>query len=453
MEICHLRRRMEAIQYFFECYEYQVRNIISEIIDNLSHLSEKLQSILNKMLESKEKIGSVINVLVPTMELLCLLSTIAFPVAGLPLKVVLLVVYFLKIIFTIINKDISLETKAINDDEFQYSVAGLLEKIASMIALIDAVEVEEHVDESSLQNLISNIDIHIGIEEMGNIKSRIMSRGKADLGTTLQLSKLHANISCLRCILLARYLTCLSVKNYSPDFVTVIKKGIEQERIKNQPFYSSIFTVPSLQHVRALAVFDPNEEKDLAQYLKKYLGLSFQDLKQLHDKVFLIRPVKNTSIQLGRPFPSLRFVRGMGINEANVRIKFRLLKIENGFNLFYILSPDVGEYVYMNDSGYCKYARKMEAQDNAQWRVIAVEGKTVGETITSTLFVFCNKRWPEKLIYMERSYFAHAKGFISDPESKSKSNEDCLFMVRFPIVIQTNFDVRQFTSDITDICE
>lgn len=44
----------------------------------------------------------------------------------------------------------------------------------------------------------------------------------------------------------------------------------------------------------------------------------------------------------------------------NVRIKFKLLKIENGFNLFYILLLDVGEYVYMNDSGYCKYVRKME---------------------------------------------------------------------------------------------
>lgn len=454
MEICQLRRRMEAILYFFECYKCKVHNIISEIIENLNHLSEKLKSILDKILESTQKIRSGINVLVPAMELLCLLSTIAFPVAGLPLKVVLLVVYVLRIIFTIINNENSLEIEAINDDEFQYSIAGLLEKLKCMNVLIDAVSVEEPVDESSLQNLISNIDIHIGIEEMGDIKCRIKSRGKYDLGTILQLSKLHANIYIYRWSLLCKYWTCLTFNDYSPDFVTAIAKGMEQERIKNQLFFSSIFTVPSLQHVGVLAVFDPNEEKDLASFLKAYLGLSFQDLKQqLHDQVFMIRPVKNTSIQLGRPFPSLRSVRAMGINETNVRIKFKLLKIENGFNLFYILSPDVGEYVYMNDSGYCKYARKMEAQDNAQWRVIAVEGKTVGETKTSTLFVFCNKRWPQKSIYMERSYYAHATGFISDP--KSKSNEDCLFTVRFPIVIQTNFDVRQFTSDITEmhVCE
>lgn len=36
--------------------------------------------------------------------------------------------------------------------------------------LIDAVDDEEHVEEATLQGLISNVDIHIGVDQLGNLK-------------------------------------------------------------------------------------------------------------------------------------------------------------------------------------------------------------------------------------------------------------------------------------------
>lgn len=83
---------------------------------------------------------------------------------------------------------------------------------------IDAVKDEEHVDESTLKGLLSNVDIHIEVSELGNLKSRIkilMSGGEEDWRTCLEFLKMFVRISTLRHSLLFRMLTCLRAKDYS----------------------------------------------------------------------------------------------------------------------------------------------------------------------------------------------------------------------------------------------
>uniref|UniRef100_K1QSM9 Uncharacterized protein n=1 Tax=Magallana gigas TaxID=29159 RepID=K1QSM9_MAGGI len=72
-------------------------------------------------------------------------------------------------------------------------MAGLAERLERTASFIDAVDVEEHVDESTLHSLISNVDIHIGVEQIGSLKSRIqtlMSGGQEDWHACLHFLKL-----------------------------------------------------------------------------------------------------------------------------------------------------------------------------------------------------------------------------------------------------------------------
>lgn len=102
--------------------------------------------------------------------------------------------------------------------------------------LIDAVDDEEHVEEATLQGLISNVDIHIGVDQLGNLKrciKTLMSSGKEDWRTCLELLKMFVRISTLRHALLFRMLTCLRAKDYSLDTVIALQKYIEIENKDN----------------------------------------------------------------------------------------------------------------------------------------------------------------------------------------------------------------------------
>lgn len=193
-----------------------------------------------------------------------------------------------------------------------HEFSGLAEKIAKTETLIDAVEIKENVDEPSLHSFISNFDIHIGVDQIGNLKSRITSmipKGE-DMKTCLDLLTLFIRLSTLRHALLFRLKTCIEANNYSPSTSGTLKIYIEKERADNKEFLR-LFSLPSLEDICVLAIFDPAEHTELTTYLEE-MRLPLQNLQKVLDgKIFLIQPFKNTSILLGRNFPSYGAARAM----------------------------------------------------------------------------------------------------------------------------------------------
>lgn len=71
--------------------------------------------------------------------------------------------------------------------------------------------------------------------------------------------------------------------------------------------------------------------------------LPLQNLQKVLDgKMFLIQPFKNTSILLGRNFPSYGATRAMqsSTDVDNVRIQFEFKAVKESFNLF-TLNPQI----------------------------------------------------------------------------------------------------------------
>lgn len=319
---------------------------------------------------------------------------------------------FLKVIFHLIDLKKTLEPKGTSSDAIRYELAGLAERLRKTVIYIDAVDDEDHVDEATLQGLISNVDIHIGVDQLGNLKSRIqtlMSGGKEDWRTCLEFLKMFVRISTLRHVLLFRMLTCLQVKDYSRGTVSALQKYIEIERKDNQTFLA-FFSLPSLENVGVLAFFNPSEEEELITYLEQ-LRLSVQNLRlALHDKLFLITPKTNPNILFGRPLASVCSVRAMksSTDTENVRIRFKFTAIENEFNLFHIQSPDLGEYIFMKENSYCKYSTSVKEQDTAKWRVILVQDTEEKEGSPSC-FMLCTKKMAREICFYGKDVFRKRK--------------------------------------------
>lgn len=377
-----IKTKLEKIKTFCASSGSRVKDSIIEniiaIADDLSDKCALLVDVLWRSIKGLESgddkyiIIEAINILGQSLGLLGFVFPICTPAS----YVVLLVALFLKVIFHLIDLKKTLEPKGTSSDAIRYELAGLAERLRKTVIYIDAVDDEDHVDEATLQGLISNVDIHIGVDQLGNLKSRIqtlMSGGKEDWRTCLEFLKMFVRISTLRHILLFRMLTCLQVKDYSRGTVSALQKYIEIERKDKQTFLA-FFSLPSLENVGVLAFFNPSEEEELITYLEQ-LRLSVQNLRlALHDKLFLITPKTNPNILFGRPLASVCSVRAMksSTDTENERIRFKFTAIENEFNLFHIQSPDLGEYIFMKENSYCKYSTSVKEQDTAKWRVILV---------------------------------------------------------------------------------
>lgn len=169
--------------------------------------------------------------------------------------------------------------------------------------------------------------------------------------------------------------------------------------------------MPSLENVGILAIFDPSEAKEVVTFLKE-LQLSLQDLSsELHDQVYLIKPITESNILFGRPLFSISSVRAMknSLDVQNVRTRFKFTAITNEFNLFHIKSPDLGEYVYMKENGLCKYDKMSCVPETAMWRILLV-CDTDKKKENPSCFIMCTKKWPEKFIFIEKSFFECVKG-------------------------------------------
>lgn len=173
-------------------------------------------------------------------------------------------------------------------------------------------------------------------------------------------------------------------------------------------------------------MFNPTEEEELITYLEQ-LRLSFQNLSSVvHDQIFLVSPITNSHIVFGRPFTSVHSVRSMksSTDVENVRIRFKFTAIANEVNLFHIQSPDLGEYVFMKENSYCKYSKSVKDPDTAKWRVILVQS-TKEKDETQSCFIICTRKWPEKFLIMEKSFYECVRGL----ETNTKPSAECLFTV------------------------
>lgn len=185
--------KLEEIGILCAPFGNTAKYIIKKITDKLDDLSDECTSLIDALWKSIKGLKSGVdkNIIIEAMKILsCVLALFgfAFPMCSVASYAVLLVAYFLKVIFHIINLKKTIDPKVKSHDSIRHDLAGLAEKLEKTVIFIDAVDDEEHVDESTLKGLLSNVDIHIGVSELGNLKSRIkilMSGGEEDWRTCL----------------------------------------------------------------------------------------------------------------------------------------------------------------------------------------------------------------------------------------------------------------------------
>lgn len=423
--------KLELITFFCESHGFSVQIIVLDIKEKLCELPKRALETIDMLWRSRNILANrkTAYIIVQGIQILgtgLALAGMVFPVVGICSKVVQLVVYFLKIIFKISEPNIKLmlEPKA-NTNEIN-DFAGLAERLKSINSYLNAADDNEHADESSIQSIISNVDIHTGVDEIGNLKNRIeemMCRGGDHLNTCLHYLTIFVRICTLRHSILFRYINYLTGKEYYQNTVHDLQGFIETERVDHQNFLS-FFPLPTLDNASVVAAFDPSEHPELAAFLTE-MRLPLQDLRNaLHDRVFLIQPVVNSAVLLGRPnafiSDSVKFMT-LSLASDNIHIKFKFTAIENSLNLFYIQSPLSGKYMYMKDNTYCKHGVMTNPPLNAQWKVVQVQ-ETEGEDDTISYFILSTKRWPNRFICLVGK---DAIGL----DDESYPNNDCLLKV------------------------
>lgn len=284
-------------------------------------------------------------------------------------------------------------------------------KIKKIGTFIDNVDRERHVDEHLIELLAKNVDILIGIDTMEELKHHITcdkTGNKSNLEKCPDYLTMFLRLATLRQTLLLRYKVCLELKDVSPATRSVLQNTIDDER-KEVLELLEHFALPSLENVGILVTFDPTKHQELATYLSEMRLLPPDLSKLLTGKVCMITSTLPTSISLGRPFPFFREVRGMNASCTNVRIQYLFTAVENSLNTFYIQSPDEDEYLYMTESSCCKYGKRCSDIETAQWRVIQIyqEKESPGNP---SHFVLSTKKWPEKFLFIDDSYWMPAIG-------------------------------------------
>lgn len=423
------RRKIESIDSFCKSCGYDVSVITQFITENHNELTENEASIIDVLWGSIEGLqsGSAKYSQTEAIKIVgCVLSIpkLVFTMTEVMRKVVVLVIHFLKIIFRITDLKVIFDPKCSEKSINMHELSGLAEKMERMEVCIDAVDVLEDVDEPTLHSLVSNVDIHIGVDQIGILKSRIQSMmSEGDMKVCLHLLTLFVRISTVRHSLLFRMITCLKTNNYSKHTSETLQKYIEKERADGEQFLN-FFSCPSLKNVGVLAVFEPGEQIELTAYLED-MHIPLKDLRKVLDgRIFLIQPFTNSTILLGRQFPSISAARAMksSTDVDNIRIRFQFKALDGSFNLFNICSPDLEEYLYMQSGLYCIYSKKFQARTGAQWRIVQVRDDDERDDMPS-LFVLCTKKRPQQFLYMEKSFFECARGL----EEKIPPTKKCLF--------------------------
>lgn len=429
-------KKLEQITSFCESEGFSVQKIVLQIKNKLCELPPKALETIDVLWRSRNSLENrkTAYIIVQGIQILgtgLALVGMVFPVVGICSKVVQLVVYFLKIIFKISEPNIKLmlDPKAnVNDI---YDFAGLAERLKSHNSYLNAADNNEINDAPALHGVISNVDIHIGVDEIGNLKNRIeeMMCGGKDQMTCLHYLTIFVRICTLRHSLLFRFMNYLTSKHYSLSTINTLQSFLERERIEHQNFLS-FFSLPTLDNVSPVAAFDPLEHTELAAFLTE-MRLPLKDLRnELDDRVFLIQPFVKSSVVLCRQnafissfiSASVRFTTN-SLTSDNIHIKFKFTVKENSFNLFYLQSPNSGKYLYMNENAECKHGLITDPP-HAQWKVVHVHNPDE-ENDAFSCFVLSTKQWPNKFIYFGKD----VKGL----DDEVSPNKDCIFKVSYTI--------------------
>lgn len=444
------RKKIENIDTFCRSCGYDISVIAQFITENHNELTDNEVSIIEVLWGSIEGLqsGSAKYSQTEAIKIVgCVLSIpkLVFTMTDVMRKVVVLVIHFLKIIFRITDLKVIFDPKCSEKSINLHELSGLAEKMERIEVCIDAVDVAEDVDEPALHSLVSNVDIHIGVDQIGILKSRIQTMmSEGDMKVCLHLLTLFVRISTVRHSLLFRMITCLKTNNYGKHTSETLQKYIEKERSDGEQFLR-FFSGPSLKNVGVLSVFEPAEQTELTAYLED-MHIPLKDLSKVLDgRIFLIQPFTNSSILLGRPFPSISAARAMksSTDVDNIRIRFQFKAIDGSFNLFHICSPDLYEHLYMQSGLYCIYAKKFQSRTGAQWRIIQVREDSESDYMSS-LFVLCTKKRPQQFLYMEKTFFECARGL----EENIPPTKECLFKVSY---ISTLNDFLQFKKKINNV--
>lgn len=191
------KTKLEKINSFCESFGCDVKKIIHYIIEKLNDLPDKYITLIDILWKSMKGLNARAwkSIIVEAIKILGYVLSfvgLTFPMVGVASRVLLLVASFLKIIFRISDLKVMLKPDSTEHESLMHDMAGLAERLERTASFIDAVDVEEHVDESTLHSLISNVDIHIGVEQIGSLKSRIqtlMSGGQEDWHACLHFLK------------------------------------------------------------------------------------------------------------------------------------------------------------------------------------------------------------------------------------------------------------------------
>ena len=408
-----------------------LQNAAGFIPDSVMSFIDIIWDIVNK-LENTSDTNSRRELMICVIRLLGgIFSIVGIGIPGFSFarEITSLTVFFLKTIFRLVDLNLLVHQSSINtNDPVDHEIAGLVEKLKRVEIFITEVYHEEHVDESTLQGLISNVDMHIGIYELGNLKSRIHHlcfKGREELKTCLHFLTLFVRISTIRHSLLFRMMECLFTKQYSIKTVESWRRCIEKERKDNNEFLQ-FFTLPSLEDVRVVAAFDPSEHTELAAYLAD-IGVELRDLKKEVDgRIFMIQPYRDDTRLLARPILSFSSVcaETVPLDNDNIHVKFKFTAIDNTFNLFHIQSPQSLKYLHLDTNASCRHGKYPDTPEAAQWRLIEV--KLIPEDKRSApSFVLCTKMWPERLLCVKMAFFRRTIGL----DGNIKPNPDAVFKV------------------------
>lgn len=430
-ESTSVETKLGLITSFCESHGFSVQKIVLDIKEKLCELPNRALETIDMLWRSQNIIANrkTAYIIVQGIHILgtgLALVGMVFPVVGICSKVVQLVVYFLKIIFKISEPNIKLMLDPEVKTNDIYSFAGLAERLKSLNSFLNAADDNENADEFEILGVISNVDIHIGVDEIGNLKSRIeemMCGGGDHLKTCLHYLTIFVRICTLRHSILFRYINYLTENEYHKTIINRLQGFINNERVDHQNFLR-FFLLPTLDNASAVAAFDPSEHPELAAFLTE-MRLPLQDLRNaLNDRVFLVQPFVNSAVLLGRPNSSISdsvHYMTRSLANDNIHIKFKFTAKENSFNLFYIQSPGSGKYMYMKENLYCKHRVMTNPSLNAQWKVVQVQ-EPDGEDDSISYFVLCTKQWPNRFICLVGT---DAKGL----DDESNPNNGCLFKV------------------------
>ncbi|XP_061171951.1 uncharacterized protein LOC133181475 [Saccostrea echinata] len=322
------------------------------------------------------------------------------------------------------------------DDVVKHEIAGIIEKLSTSQIYVGAINDPDNIETNVIQIMIANVNIDIGVEHIGNLKSRIESLISCDMDKPqaercLLYINLFVRVSVLRHALLLQMLTVLRLTNYSPQTATAITKVMEKDKDRARELLRFLESPTIEKSVTLFAFFDFSKQEHIVRFATE-LNLKLQDLSGNFDKQDLcIQPnvdEKGEEYVLSRPtFAKIKALKKVKRQTNSDDVLFRFEFLPGSQNLFYIRSSDEKYYVWMKTDRFCKCCEDKPGNDG-EWIVIRVDGK-------ETFYLFSPKKWPNQFLYLDKGIFESVRGL--DDKRTCATVKQCLFKLVPPIKNQT----------------